>query len=95
MIIAWIIGVLLCLFGIWLLKGTRRIVRDCYYKETGTEPVLSMWLLLLTIVLGLIPVINIIIGIALIMAWLFGTCDDWKYVRPPGKLLKFLNKPIQ
>lgn len=95
MIIAWIIGVLFCLLGIWLLKGTRRNVRDYSYEKVDAKPVLQMWALLLTIVLGLIPIINIITGITLIITWLFGTCDDWEYVRPPGKLLKFLNKPIQ
>ena len=95
MIIAWIIGVLLCLLGIWLLKGTRRDKRDDYYRKIGTEPVLKMWQLLFTIVLGLIPIMGIIIGVSLIIVWTFGICNDWEYVRPPGRLLKFLNKPIQ
>lgn len=95
--IAFIIGVLLTLGVIWLLKGTR-ITPCCYpHKKQDEKPVLKVWSFVLLLITALIPIVNILLAIVVFTVWVIQvTCEkDWDYVRPRGKIVKFLNKPIQ
>lgn len=92
MTIVWIIGLLLCLLDIYLLKGSR--INDWHHKN---EPVLRMWHVLVIIFVGLLPIFNLLTGISILIVWIWNCPveDDWIYVRKPGKILTFLNKPVK
>lgn len=83
MIIAWIIGLLLCLLSIWFLK----------YSTIDKEPVLKMWKLILLILAGIIPILGIIAGLFVFLWFLI----DWdiRFKCPKHKIFDFLSKPIQ
>lgn len=98
MIIASILGFLLCLWAIWLLKGTRRIIKEPFrLTAMREEPVLKMWIIIVVTILGILPVIGLLTGAILLFAlWAHIYVErSWKYVRPPGRLLRFLSKPIE
>lgn len=92
MIIAWIIGLVLSILGIWFLKGSRTNPR--WHSEE--KPVLKLWALILFIIGAIIPIINIIMGVAIIVWWAIVTYgeEDWIYTKQDSKLFKFLNKSI-
>lgn len=94
MIIAWIIGIILCSYAIYLYKGTRVLRRD-YSRLREPEPLLYVWHVVLYVTFGLIPIANIILGIAMLLVW--GAHihdDDWKYTRKPP-FFTILGKPIE
>lgn len=98
MIVAFIIGVILTLLVIWILKGTRTVPSCSWGKPAkGEEPILKVWSVLLLLLAAVIPLINIIVAVVMLIVWAIQIwCeDDWKYIRPKGKIAKFLNKPIQ
>lgn len=89
--IGWLIGVILCSIITYIYVGTRE-------SDTG-KPVLTLGWLMVIIVLGIIPFINILISIILTFIWVIIICEkDWAYIKKPGKvigsILKFLKKPI-
>lgn len=97
MIIAWIIGLLLSILGIWFLKNSRFREVKWYSKvEKPERPVLKMWGLLLLIIGAIIPILNIIVGAATIIAWIVGySGEDLVFTKKDNKVSRFLNKPIQ
>ncbi len=83
----WIIGLILSASGILLLKDTEFI---------STGPTLRVWNLVLFIIAAMIPILNIILGIAIITFWsvstyLVGNCT---YTNN-SKIIRFLNKPVK
>lgn len=56
-----------------------------------------MWGLILLIIGTIVPILNIIVGFAVIVWWVIETyCeDDWKFTQEDNKIVKFLNKPIK
>ena len=97
MIIAWIIGLLLSILGIWFLKNSRFREVKWYGKvEKPERPVLKMWGLLLLIIGAIIPILNIIVGAATIIAWIVGySIENLVFTKKDNKVSRFLNKPIQ
>lgn len=98
MIIAWIIGLLLSLLGIWFLKGSIKpaFVWDGIV-ERPERPILRMWLLILLLIGSIIPIINILEGLSIIIVWAIATYleEDWEFTKENNKLIQFLNKPIR
>ena len=94
MITAWIIGLLLGFLGIWFLKNSRHT--ESWRHSKGGEPVLKMWALILLIIGTIVPVLNIILGLAVIIWWAIETYgeDNWEFTQTNNKVIKFLNKPI-
>lgn len=97
MIVVWIIGLLLCFLGIWLLKNSRIPAYTWCGEVRPERPVLKMWVLLSLIIPAIIPIISIIEGIIVIIRWgiaVYGE-GDWKFTKEDNKVLRFLNKPIK
>lgn len=94
MIMAWIIGLFLSLSGIWFLKNSRHI-RSWRYSK-GEQPVLKVWILILLVIGSVIPVLNIVEGVAVIVWWIAETYlgGHWEFIQKNNKVVKFLNKPI-
>lgn len=98
MIIAWIIGLLLSLLGIWLLKGSIKPAFVWYGRvERPERPILRMWLLILLLIGSIIPIISILEGTSIITVWAIATYleEDWEFTKENNKLIQFLNKPIR
>lgn len=96
MIIAWIIGLLLSLLGIWVFKNSRKITwRNG--EIIDREPVLKVWSLLLLLLPAIVPLVNIFEFIIMIVWWYLSVYNvhDWEFVKKDNKLIQFLNKPIQ
>lgn len=98
MIIAWIIGLLLSILGIWFLKNSR--VREATWcgKVTRPEvPLLKVWSLTLLAISAIIPLLNIFSGVIMIIVWAVGVYGngDWRFTKDDNKILRFINKPIQ
>lgn len=91
----WLIGLILSFLGIWFLKNSR--YDNSWRHSKGGEPVLKMWGLILLIIGTIVPILNIIVGFAVIVWWVIATyCeDDWKFTQEDNKIVKFLNKPIK
>lgn len=88
MIVLYIISLLLCFLGIWILKNSRGWMKG--------EPVLRMWHVLLIIPSALVPVWNTVISIALliILGIEYFTDDlEWKETKL-SRFWSFLNKRI-
>ncbi len=93
MIVAWFIGVILSCLGIWLLKNSR------YNQRLSTkdkQPVLKMWALILLMVCTIIPIVNTIVGFAVIAGWTLAVVtDELRFTKGDNKLVQFLNKSIK
>lgn len=94
MIIVWIIGLLLSLLGIWFLKNSRQTKR--WGNPEGGQAILKMWGLILLLIGAVIPILNMMVGFAIIMWWIIATYgnEDWEFIKSDNKIVKFLNKPI-
>ena len=94
MLIAYIIGIILNLIVIYLLKGSRYPeVNNTFEPYKPERPVLKVWSLIL-IIMGFIPIFNLITAYILIMYWSLAlNVKSLKYTRSI-KFLLWLNKPI-
>lgn len=97
MIVAWIIGLILSLWGIYLFKGSRIKASNGWCKPAKPErPVLRVWSAILYFMGAIIPIFNIIMALVMIIWWgiaVYGD-EDWKYTRSAW-FISLLNKPIK
>ena len=85
MIIAWIIGLILCIITIYLLKHT---VDYC------NNSILKVWHLLILLIVAIIPVINIAIGFITIVFLIMQYQMQFYKFRGNNKIWNFLDKRI-
>lgn len=98
MIIAWVIGLLLSFLGIWFLKNSRIKANEMTWNKPARpeRPVLKVWSLILLVIGGLVPMLNIILAPYIIIWWIIAVYGDkdWVFTKGDNKLTQFLNKPI-
>lgn len=98
MIVVWVIGLLLSFLGIWFLKNSRVKANERTWDKSAKpeRPVLRVWILILLVIVGLIPILNIALALCVIAWWIISVYGDkcWKFTKGDNKLLQFLNKPI-
>ena len=90
--IAQIVGIVLCLFNLWLLKNSETVE---YLKKS--KPVLKMWMVLIIVPCMFIPLLGLALALILsIIIWLAYPCNIIKLRKPfsETKLGKFFNKEI-
>ena len=94
MIVAWLIGFLICLLDIWILKNSRTV--SLWTKEDA-RPVLKMWMVLVLIISNVVPVVNCIVsGAILIATGIAYLVDDMQWCdSKPSRIISFLNKDIK
>lgn len=85
MIIAWIIGLILCIVTIYLLKHT---------VDYRNNSILKVWHLLILLIVAIIPVINIAIGFITIVILIMHYHEQFYKFRGNNKIWNFLNKRI-
>lgn len=88
MIIAWIIGLILCIITIYLLKHT---VDYC------NNSILKVWHLLILLIVAIIPIANIILSFVIIYFLILGYRSRFYELRAGNKIkgiLNLLNKRI-
>ena len=99
MISSWLLGFFLCLISIWFIKNSRVTeYKSCTTGPVASDtPVLRVWILLILILLGLLPIVNIVAGSAAITAWAINTfsLEDWVWLQKDTKVVQFLKKPIK
>lgn len=101
MMIAWIIGLILSLLGIYLFKGSRTPDKKDYYGKVTRPggPILKVWSLLLYLLGALVPIFNILMGIVMIIWWAIAVYgdEDWVYSEESiaNKIVQFLNKSVK
>lgn len=101
MIVAWLIGLILSLLGIYLFKGSRvKAVKRNWGEVIKPErPVLKVWNTFLFILGALVPILNIIMAGVMISFWAMAVYNekDWLYKEGTivDKFVKLLNKPIE
>lgn len=101
MTIAWLIGLILSLLGIYLFKGSRvKAVKRSWGEVIRPErPVLKVWSTFLFILGALVPILNIIMAGVMISFWAMAVYNekDWLYKEGTivDKFVKLLNKPIE
>lgn len=100
MITAWIIGLILSLFGIYLFKGSRLAPKRNWSGDIiePERPVLKVWSAFLFILGASVPIFNIIMAGCIIIVWAVSVYNekDWLYKEGTivDKFVKLLNKPI-
>lgn len=95
MIIVWIIGLILCLLAIWVIKHS--VIVEVEYNRTKKEyPVLRLWMVIVLIVLGLIPIISLLAAAAAFITMFMGYAEgEVKCKVGETRIGKLLNKPIK
>lgn len=97
MIVAWLIGFLLILYCIWLYKNTRI---DNKWSDNNKKGVMTMWQMLLYIVVGLVPILNILTALVMLTWWCMSVYGDktWYYTKEKShvtRVVQFLTKPVE
>lgn len=101
MIVAWLIGLILSLLGIYLFKGSRiKAVKMSWGEVIEPErPVLKVWSTFLFILGALVPIFNIIMAGVMIIFWATSVYNEKNWLYKEGtivdKFVKLLNKPIE
>lgn len=93
--VAWLIGIILCFLGIWFLKNSRQTQR--WNNPKGGQPILKMWILIFLLICAVIPIVNLIAGLATIIWWIIETYgeEDLEFTKSDNKIVQFLNKSIK
>lgn len=97
MIVTWLIGFLLILYCIWLYKNTRI---NNKWSDNDKKGVMTMWQMLLYIAVGLVPILNIVVALAMIAWWCISVYNDksWCYIKEKShvtRVVQFLTKPVE
>lgn len=105
--IFWIITVIITFFLLrWIVKVPCLIEKrvstgpNSYdYKNIYTPIGMKLWTFLLIVVVSFIPILNLLIDLAAIVAFFIYKADesiDWDEMFPgePGKIMSFLNKKL-
>lgn len=93
--IVWVIGLILSFLGLWLLKNSRGSGRWYSSPEKG-KPILKVWSFTLLFICSIIPILDIIAGIAMIVGFFIQYVEgSWKFEKKDNWFIRFLNKPIK
>ena len=93
--IVWVIGLILSFLGLWLLKNSRGSGR-WYSSPEKEKPILKVWSFTLLFICSIIPILDIIAGIAMIVGFLMQYVEgDWEFEKKDNWFIRFLNKPIK